>query len=294
MAATSSTFRPLARRPATRLLGNSLLYLVLIVISVVMLLPFFWMLSTALKGNSDIYKIPPDLLPREFHWENFGAGVAAINFGQAFVNSSIIALVNVVGSVCSSMLVGYGLSRINFPGRKVWFYIFVGSMMFPPIVSLIPMVRLYIGLGWYDTWWPLVLPAFLGNPLFIFLARQYYLSIPTALDEAAKMDGASHWTIFTRIMVPLTRPVWITMMIFAFQATWNDYLNPLVYLISEDKQMLSVNMASFAGAFAGVSTTRWNLYMATNLLYVLPPLLLFFAAQRYFMEGLGSLGTHTK
>jgi ABC-type glycerol-3-phosphate transport system permease component len=131
----------------------------------------------------------------------------------------------------------------------------------------------------------------LGNPLFIFLARQFYLSIPLELDEAAKLDGANQLTIFTKIMIPLTRPLWITMMIMAFQASWNDYMNPLIYVTSDSKWPLSLSMATFSGSFAGISTTRWNLFMATNLLYMLPPLIVFFLAQRYFMEGLGSLGT---
>jgi multiple sugar transport system permease protein len=217
--------------------------------------------------------------------------MVTINFGQLFFNSAVITLLNTIGSVISSTIVGYGLSRIRFPGRKIWFYLFVGSMMLPGIVGLIPLFHLYLNLNFYDTWVPLFLPAFFGNPFFIFLARKFYLSVPYSLDEAAKIDGASHFTIFTRIMLPLTRPVWITMAIMAFTATWNDYLNPLVYLYSDSKWTLSLGMASFAGSFAGVATTQWNQYMATNLLYMLPPLIIFFIAQRYFMQGLGSLGS---
>lgn len=277
--------RSIRSRPAT-----ITWYLAVAAISVLMLIPFFWVITTALKGTSDIYRIPPQFIPSEFHWENFARGVEAINFGRLFVNSTIITLVSTVGAVASSMIVGYGLSRIRFPGRKLWFYLFVGSMMLPAIVTLIPTFRLFLALGWYDSWLPLIVPAWLGNPLFIFLARQYYLSIPYEIDEAAKLDGADHWTIFSRIMVPMTRPLWITMAILAFQASWNDYLNPLVYLPSDDKWTLALGLASFSGSFAGVSTTQWNLYMATNLLYMLPPLLLFFVAQRYFMTGLSALG----
>ena len=258
----------------------------IVVFSVVMLLPFFWMITTALKTNNGIYHLPPQIIPRTFDVSNFGAGIRAVNFVHLFINTAIIAALSTIGSVASSMWVGYGLARIRFPGRRVWFYVFVGSMMLPGIVSLIPLFRLYLNIGWYDTWLPLIVPAWFGNPFFIFLARQYYFSIPRSLDEAAKLDGAGHFTILTRIMVPLTRPVWITMAIFAFQGAWNDYLQPLVYLSSQSKWTLSLGMASFSGVY----NTPWNEYMATDLIYMLPPLIIFFVAQRYFMEGLGSLG----
>jgi ABC-type glycerol-3-phosphate transport system permease component len=270
--------------------GKIGLFALLIFLAILMLLPFFWVLTTALKGDNDIYKVPPDFFPTEFHFENFVKGWQAIDFGTLFINTLIITLLNVIGSVCSSTLVGYALARIRFPGRKIWFYLFIGSMMFPAIVTLIPLFRLYLNIGWYDTWFPLWVPAFLGNPFFIFLARQFYLTIPYDLDESAKLDGAGHFTILTRIMVPLTKPVWITMAIMAFQASWNDYLNPLVYLQTSSKWTLSVGMATFSSAFAGVANTQWNLYMATNLLYMLPPIIFFFLAQRYFIAGLGSLG----
>ncbi|WP_420593555.1 carbohydrate ABC transporter permease [Deinococcus sp.] len=277
--------------PRPKLTLNTLLFGVLALLSVGMLLPLLWMIATALKGNDDIYSIPPQFIPRELHWQNFPDGMKAINFGRLLLNSLIITLLTTLGSVFSSMLVGYGLARIRFPGRQVWFYLFIGSMMLPGIVTLIPLFTLYVRIGWYDTWWPLIAPAFFGNPFFIFLARQYYLGIPFSFDEAAKMDGAGHWTVFWQIMVPLTRPVWVAMAIFAFQASWNEYLQPLVYLYSDDKWPLSVGIAALSGSFAGVATTKWNQFMATNLLYILPPLILFFSAQRYFMAGVGALGS---
>jgi ABC-type glycerol-3-phosphate transport system permease component len=270
-------------------MANRALFILTVVLALFMLLPFLWMITTALKTNSAIYQIPPQFIPHQFDVQNFGAGIRAVHFWHLFFNSAVIAVLNMVGAVSSSMVVAYGLSRIKFPGRRLWFYLFVGSMMLPGIVSLIPMFRLYLALGWYNTWLPLIVPAYFGNPFFIFLARQYYFSVPYSLDEAAKLDGAGHWTIFTRIMIPLTRPVWISMAIFSFQGAWNDYLQPLVYLSSQSKWTLSVGMA----AFSGVYTTQWNQYMATDLLYMLPPLVIFFVLQKYFMQGLGSLGAAT-
>jgi multiple sugar transport system permease protein len=265
-------------------------FVLLLALAVVMILPLFWVVTTALKGNSDIYKVPPDFFPTEFHFENFADSFKAINFGTLFLNTMIITILTVIGAVSSSMVIGYALARIRFPGRRIWFYLFIGSMMFPSIVTLIPLFRLYLNVGWYDTWLPLFIPSFLGNPFFIFLARQFYLTIPYDLDESAKLDGAGHFTILTRIMAPITKPVWITMAIMAFQGSWNDYLNPLVYLQSAEKWTLSIGMATFSSTFAGVANTQWNLYMAANLMYMLPPILFFFLAQRYFVQGLGSLG----
>jgi len=270
-------------------------YATLLFLSSIMIMPLLWMLTIALKAKAAIFKIPPEIIPSEFHWENFIAGPQQIHFAQLFVNSIIITGLSVFGGVVSAMMAGYALARIKFPGRRIWFYCFISSMLLPAIVTIIPLFKLYLQINWYDTWLPLIVPAFLGgNPLFIFLARQYFLSIPYSLDEAAKMDGATHFQIFLRVMLPLTRPAWITMAILAFQASWNDYLNPLIFLYSDSKWPLSVGMASFSGSFEGVATTNWNYYMAANLLYMLPPLVLFFIAQRYFIQGLSALGTVTQ
>lgn len=256
-----------------------------------MLLPLIWMVSIALKGNGEINQVPPSFLPDEYRWQNFIDGPAEINFYRLMLNTVIITVLSTFGAMASSMIVGYGISRIDFPGRNFWLVVITGSIFVPGIVGLIPLQHLYINLGLIDTWVPLILPAFFGSPIFIFLARQYYQSIPRYIDESATIDGAGHWTIFTKIMIPMTKPVWITIAIMSFQLAWNDYLNPLVYLQSPEKFTLSVGMASFLSDQAG---SQYNYYMATNLLFMLPPLVLFFLAQRYFMEGIGSLGTVAK
>jgi multiple sugar transport system permease protein len=260
-------------------------------LAVTMLLPLVWMVSIALKGNGDINQLPPTFFPKEFHFENFVKGPNEIDFYRLLFNTVIVTVLSTLGAMASSMLVGYGISRIEFPGRKLWFTLITASIFVPGIVGLIPLQRLYIDTGLIDTWVPLILPAFFGSPIFIFLARQYYQSIPRYLDESATIDGAGHWTIFTKIMIPITKPVWITIAIMSFQFAWNDYLNPLVYLQSSSKFTLSLGMASFLSDTAG---SEYNFYMATNLLFMRPPLVLFFLAQRYFMEGIGSLGTISK
>ncbi|MFI6932774.1 carbohydrate ABC transporter permease [Streptomyces sp. NPDC050287] len=278
-------------RPPRKTVRTASWYAMALLISSVMVLPILWMITIALKGHSAVFQVPPRLLPDEFHFENFVDGPKAIHFPRLLLNSLVITGLSVMGGVMTSMMAGYALSRLRFPGRKVWFYVFVGSMMLPPVVGIIPLFQLFKDIGWYDTWLPLIVPAWLGgNPLFIFLARQYFLSVPYSIDEAAKVDGAGHVRIFFSVMLPITRPAWITMAILAFQFSWNDYLNPLIYLYSSEKWPLSVGMASFVSGFAG-QTPSWNLYMAANLLYMLPPLAVFFVAQRYFIQGLSALGT---
>lgn len=269
-------------------------YLLCAFLAISMLLPLVWMLTIALKSNADVNRLPPQFLPTQFHWSNFIDGPKLVNFYRLLLNTVIITVLITIGSVVSSMVVGYGLSRISFPGRKLWFYLFTASVFVPPMVGLIPLQHFWINLGLIDTWFPLVVPAFLANPILVFLARQYFLSIPFTLDEAARLDGAGHLRILWSIMVPLTRPVWITMAILSFQLAWNDYLTPLVYLQSPGKFTLSLGMAAFVSDMAGGSSSQYNYFMATNLLYMLPPLLLFFFAQRYFMEGIGAVGMSSK
>ncbi|MGW1346927.1 carbohydrate ABC transporter permease [Kribbella sp. NPDC002412] len=284
----SSSPRP-KKKP--RVAGTTAWYVTALFICSVMIVPLLWMITIGLKSRTAVFDVPPKLLPTEWNWSNFVNGPEAIHFPRLLLNSTVITALSVLGGVLTSMMAGYALARLRFPGRKLWFYLFVGSMLLPGVVGLIPLFQLYKSIGWYDTWLPLIVPAFFGgNPLFIFLARQYFLAIPYSIDEAAKIDGAGHFRIFTSVMLPLTRPAWITMAILAFQASWNDFLNPLVYLYSAEKWPLSVGMASFISSFAG-QTPDWSYYMATNLLYMLPPLIIFFAAQRYFIQGLGALGS---
>ncbi|MEU4289398.1 carbohydrate ABC transporter permease [Kribbella sp. NPDC026596] len=291
---TEPTTTPPPANKSPRLIGTTAWYVVALFICAVMVVPLLWMITIGLKSQTAVFDIPPKLLPHEWKWSNFIEGPKAIHFPRLLLNSIIITALSVLGGVMTAMMAGYALARLRFPGRKVWFYLFVGSMLLPGVIGLIPLFQLYKSIGWYDTWLPLIVPAFLGgNPLFIFLARQYFLAIPYSIDEAAKIDGAGHLRIFVSVMLPLTRPAWLTMAILAFQASWNDYLNPLVYLYSSGKWPLSVGMASFISPFAG-KTPDWSYYMATNLLYMLPPLIVFFAAQRYFIQGLGSLGSTTQ
>lgn len=265
-------------------------YAVAVLVCSGMIMPLLWMLTIALKSRTGVFEVPPSFFPKEWKWSNFIEGPQLIGFPRLFLNTTIITVLSVFGGVMTSMMAGYALARLRFRGRKALFYIFVGSMLLPGVIGIIPLFQLFRNINWYDTWLPLIVPAFLGgNPLFIFLARQYFLAIPYSIDEAAKVDGAGHFKIFTTVMLPMTRPAWMAMAILAFQASWNDYLNPLVYVNSSEKWTLALGMSSFVSSFAG-QTPDWSKYMATNLLYMLPPLIVFFAAQKYFIQGLTALG----
>ncbi|RCW46430.1 carbohydrate ABC transporter permease [Paenibacillus prosopidis] len=255
--------------------------------AVAMLFPLLWMLTIALKSNNEVFAMPPEWFPKEMQWSNFVTGTKEINFWQTFGNSMFIAVTCTVGQVISSVLVGYGLGRLNFPGRRLWFSLFVGSLMLPGFVGMIPMFHLFTGLGWYDSWLPIIVPAFFGNPTFSFLFVQYLKTISVSFDEAAKIDGASDWYVLTKVLVPMAMPVIVTMVIFSFQGAWNQYLEPLIYIISPEKWTLSIAMASYKGTYA----TAWNLFMAADLIYILPMLLIFFFGQKFFMQGLGSVNS---
>jgi len=259
----------------------------MVLVSVVMLLPLLWMLSTALKGDESIYAYPPEWIPSTFHWENFARGIEQAVFWQKFLNSAIITVTATIGQVLSCMIVAYPLARIRFPGRAFWFYCIIGSMMLPSMVSFLPVFKVFSAIGWYNTWLPLIVPSWLGGPFYTFLLRQYYMTIPTSFDEAAKIDGASHLSILFRIIAPMSLPAITVIVIGQALASWSDFFSPLIYLPDQSKWTLSLAMANFTSQYH----TVWNLFMAIALMYMLPSVIIFFVAQRYFMQGLGSLNT---
>lgn len=262
-------------------------YVLLTIFAIPMILPLIWMVSVALQSGSAIFTVPPRWIPKEFMWSNFSKAINQIGFWQKALNTLIITVLSTIGQVVSCTLVAYALSRLNFPGKKIWFYIIIASMMLPGFVSIVPVFRLFSKIGWYDTWLPLIVPAFLGGSFYIFLLRQYMMGIPKSFDEAAKIDGANHFQILTKIIAPMCKPAITVVIIMQVQSSWNDYLTPLIYLKSQSKWTLSLALAQFSGQYA----TSWNLFMAADLIYMLPMVILFFALQKYFMQGLGSLNS---
>lgn len=262
-------------------------YAALILISFTMIMPLLWMITISLKGNSAIFVNPPEWIPKEFHWENYAKATRQIDFWRKMFNTLVITGLSTLGTVVSCLCVAYALSRIKFPGRKFWFYVIIFSMMLPGMVTLIPMFKMFTAIGWYNTWLPLIVPAWFGSSFYTFLLRQNFMGLPVSFDEAAKIDGAGHLQILFKILVPISKPAIAVVVISQVLVSWNDYLNPLVYLVDSSKWTLSVAMASFSSAYS----TAWNLFMSADLLYMLPLLILFFCCQKYFMQGLGSLNS---
>lgn len=260
-------------------------YIILCIFAVTMIFPVFWMLTVSVKANDVVFQTPPQWFPTEFVWSNYAKAWEFMKFGQAFLNTTFIAVMCVIGQVASNLCVGYALARLKFPGRKLIFMLIVASMMLPGMIGLIPVFRFFTKLGMYNTYWPLIIPAFLGNPFYTFMLRQFFLGIPKSFDESAKIDGANHMQILFHILLPMVKPAIIVIMIMTMQGAWGEFLGPLIYLADDWKFPLSIAIKSFTGSYA----TSWNFFMAGNVMYLLPMLILFIFAQKYFMEGLGSL-----
>jgi multiple sugar transport system permease protein len=261
-------------------------YTVLMVFAALFMIPLYWMFSTALKSPQQTFAIPPDWIPAPAQWENFPQVFEEVPFGRFYLNTIFLAAANIVGHLVSVTLVAYGFARLRFPGRNLLFLVMLSTLMIPYQVTLVPRFILFAKLGLINSYWPLILPAFTGSPFLIFLVRQYMMSIPFDLDEAAYIDGASRLAVFWRIILPLTRPALMLVIVFTFIDVWNDFLQPLIYL--NDPNMFTVSLGlSF---FQGARETNWNLLMAGSVLAMLPPLVLFFFAQKQLIGGISVEG----
>lgn len=268
------------------LLNRTLIYLLLIGGGILFMIPFAWMLSTSLKGSVGLFDIPPKWIPEKFQWGNYADAVSAFPFWRYTANTLLITGLNIVGTMLSSSVAAYAFARLRWPGRELWFGIMLATMMLPAQVTMIPAFILYKHLGWLDTFLPLTVPAFFGSAVYIFLLRQYFLTIPKELTEAAKIDGCPEFKIYWRIFLPLSGATLATIAILTFMATWNDFMGPLIYLNDPDKFTLALGLRSFQQAFG----TRWNVMMACSIIVMLPSIILFFACQKYFVEGITLTG----
>lgn len=260
--------------------------LVLILFAVVFITPFYWMFATALKSDGQLFVLPPAWVPHPFEWHNFVRVFEEVPFGKFINNSLILVTWNVVGQVFATAMVGYGFARLRFPGRDVLFVVLLATLMVPKQVTLVPQFILFAKLGWIDTYLPLILPAFGGSPFLIFLVRQYMMTIPLDLDEAATIDGASRWQILWHIILPLTVPALILVAVFTFTDVWNDFMSPLIYLNDPNKFTVSLGLSFFQGT----KETSWNLLMAAALMAMIPPVVLFLLTQKRLLGGLATTG----
>jgi multiple sugar transport system permease protein len=273
----------------TNNIKKTLVYLFLIISSIVMIFPLLWMISTSLKSLQEIATYPLIWFPDTLRWENYTEALTFQPFGLYAKNTVIIAVFYILGNVLSATLVGYGFARLRFPGRNTLFVILLSTMMMPKIVTLIPLFLIFKQLGWINTYLPLTVPAFLGEAFFIFIMRQFFLAIPEDIVDAARIDGASEIGIWWRIMLPLARPAIVSIIIFAFQRTWNDVLSPLIYLTDPKKFTLSVGLISFT-AGTGEGVQYWHWMMAASTTFILPMVVIFLIAQKQFVQGVVTSG----
>ncbi len=256
---------------------------VVMVGSLFALFPVFWMLSTSLKASGDVFLLPPRWIPLHPLWSNYPAALEFMNAGVVFRNSFIVAGLTVIGATASSAAVAYAFARLPVRGSSVLFLLVLSIMMLPGQVTLIPQFLLFKMLAWLDTFKPLVVPSFFGVPYAIFLLRQFFRTIPREMDDAAVIDGCSVYSIFWRIILPMSKPALAVVAIQHFIASWNDFIGPLIYLNSNDRFTVALALAQFQVAYGG---TPWQLLMAASTVALLPPIILFFVAQRFFIQGI--------
>lgn len=278
--------RTTERMPVGRFATLMLIYryaLVLLLVAV-FIFPFVVMVTTAFKASDEIFRAPPELLPRAWTIEHFVAALTQIPFWRFLVNTVVISGLSVIGTLLAAPLVAYSLAKLRWRGRNLLFIMVLATMMLPPQVTLIPIYMLWNKVGATGTILPLVIPAFLGTPFFIFLIRQFLISVPEELIEAAKVDGASELRIYWSIVLPIARPALITSAVFQFVWAWTDFLYPLIYLNDEESYTLSIGLYSFLGQHG----VQWGPLMAACVLFTLPAFLIFLVFQRYFIGGIAT------
>lgn len=264
-------------------------YALLAIGAFLMLFPLYWMVATSLKSLPATHLFPPLWFQIPPSWSNYPEMLNFQPFARYLANTLLIASAFVVGSVLSCSFVAYGFARLRFPGRDALFLVLIATMMIPFIVRLVPLFLMFQRLGWINTYWPLIVPGFFGTPFFIFLMRQYFLTLPGDLAEAARLDGAGEIRIWWSIYLPLSGPALAAVAIFAFQDAWNDFLAPLVFINDTEKFTVALGLVNMMSP-SGASTEYWNLLMAAATTAVLPMVALFVVAQRYFVSGVSFSG----
>jgi len=267
--------------------GRVVIYALLILGAVLVMVPFAWTVSTSLKTDKQVLVFPPAWIPNPVVWQNYPEAFTARPFATYYVNSIIIAGTSLFGQVLSSALVAFGFARIRFIGRNALFLVLLSTMMIPFHLLIIPRFVLFKELGWLDTFLPLVVPKFFGGAFSIFLLRQYYMTIPLDLDDAARIDGAGYYRIFSDIVLPLAKPALGVVAIFEFMSSWRDFMGPLIYLNSERHYTVPLGLFTYQADYF----PEWNLFMAASVIAMGLPVAVFFVAQKYLIQGLALVGT---
>jgi multiple sugar transport system permease protein len=278
-----------ASKPAPRAsfnIGWALVYLALAALSLTYLMPFVWLLSTSLKTPAQVFA--SNIIPDPIQWSNYAEVIRNTQFLQWLRNSAIVTLLAIVTVAFTSALVAYPFAKLRFPMKRVLFALILGTMMLPSSVTMVPSFLIWRQLGAVNTLVPLWATNLFGSAFYIFMLRQFFMTIPNDLKDAAMVDGASHFRIFWSVMLPLIKPALLAVMLFEFVAKWNDYMTPLIYLNRTDLYTLPLGLATFIDSQG--FETRWDLWMATSVMMMLPVIVLFFIGQRYFIEGIATTG----
>jgi len=266
-------------------LGNIGLYGALLLLALSMLLPFLWMLGTSLMTDLEVYQYPPKFVPSEFQWSNFVEAMDLQPFGRFFLNTAIVAGASVLGQLLFCSMAAYAFARLRFVWRDRLFALYLGTMMIPAIVTIIPSFLLVSTFGWINTYWALFTPT-ISSVWGIFLLRQFFMTIPRDLEDAARIDGASEFSIFWRVILPLSKPALATLAIFAFMGSWKDFLWPLLVTNRLDMRTVEVGIANFTTLY----TTDWPHQMAAAVIVMVPIIIVFLVAQKYFVRGITLTG----
>ncbi len=282
---------PLISAAWRRHISKAAVYLTLLLLAVTLIgVPIGWVVATALMDQRQIFAWPPVYIPDPFHWENFGLLFERFPFVRYALNSTLICAVNIVGNVFSCSIVAYAFARIQFPGRNILFLLVLSGLMIPNQILMIPQFVLFSTLGWTGSYLPLTVPSFFASSFsgafFIFLMRQYIMTIPRELDEAARIDGASTWRIYRSIIMPLCIPPITLITVLTFLWTWNDFVGPLIYINNSEDFTIQLGLATLRDRFH----IEWNLIMAGAVLAMLPCAFIYFLAQKYIIGGIASVG----
>jgi multiple sugar transport system permease protein len=271
-----------SRQRLRKVLNTIISHLVLLVGSFFFVAPMVFMVSTSLKATRQIAKWPPELIPDPVIWRNYTDVFIYAPMHQYFFNTIFIIIPTIFGAAVVSSLAAYAFARLRAPGKNIIFMILISTMMLPAVVTMIPTYIIFAKLGWVGTFKPLIVPVLFGNAFYIFLMRQFFTTIPKELEDAALVDGCSRWRIFWTIIIPLAKPIMATVTVFAFMTAWNDFMGPLIYLGNKSQYTLSLGLRVF------VQTHRadWGMLMAASSMMVAPIILLFFVAQKQFVQGI--------
>lgn len=261
-------------------------YTIVMIMAVAYIFPLYWLVVTALKTDIEIFQQPPPIFPPDPQWQNFGASTTYIPFWRYMWNTIAISGLTVLGTVLSCTFIAYGFARIQWPGRNIFFLIYLSTIMLPSQVTLIPLYLIFRDLGWVGTFLPLVVPHFFGSALYVFLLRQFLLTIPQELSDAARIDGASEPGILWHVMIPLMRPALAVVALFTFVQTYRDFLGPLIYLQNQQDWTISLGLKLFQNMYGA----QWQLMMAASTLAMLPTIALFFFTQKTFVRGIALTG----